>query len=131
MYKSHKIVIPYPDPKPDPNAAYKLAYQKPSKINVVGSYALKTMIKSDDILSVDMIVKMPASIFQEKDFLNYRYFYKRAYYLACLTAGLQSTNHDEFALNFAYMNGNSLHPILVARLNSSMAIVSPNVCELI
>ena len=84
------------------------------------------MIKSDDVLSVDMIVTMPASIFQEKDFLNYRYFYKRAYYLACVAEGLQNTNQNEFTLKFAYLNGNNLHPILVARLNSSMAIASLN-----
>lgn len=124
MHKSHKIVVPFPDPKPDQNAAYKLAYQRPSKINVVGSYALKTIIKSDDVLSIDMVVTMPASIFQEKDFLNYRYFYKRAYYLACIAAGLQGARQKEFVLKFEYLNGNTLHPILVARLNSSTSIIS-------
>jgi hypothetical protein len=119
LHKAHKIVVPFPDPKPDKNAAYKLAYAKPSKINVVGSYAIKTMIKSDSALSVDIVVVMPPSIFQEKDFLNYRYFYKRAYYLACIAAGLQSTAPDEFTWTFEYLNGNSLHPILVAKLNSS------------
>jgi U3 small nucleolar RNA-associated protein 22 len=80
------------------------------------------MIKSDDVLSVDMVVTMPESIFQEKDFLNYRFFYKRAYYLACIAAGLQDTSSDEFILNFKSLNGNSLHPILVARPNSSASI---------
>jgi U3 small nucleolar RNA-associated protein 22 len=126
LHKSHKIAVPFPDPKPDKNAAYKLAYKKPTKINVVGSYALKTMIKSDDTLSVDMVVTMPSSIFQEKDFLNYRYFYKKAYYLACITAGLQSATQDEFTLKFDYLNGNSLHPILVLKINSSESIPSLN-----
>jgi Nrap protein domain 1 len=125
LQKAHKIVVPFPDPKPDQNAAYKVAYRKPSKINIVGSYALKTMIKSDDVLSVDMVVTMPASIFQEKDFLNYRYFYKRAYYLACIAAGLQGTSPEVFTLKFENLNGNSLHPILVARLKSSMSPISP------
>lgn len=111
--------MPYPDPEPERNAAYKLAYAKPSKINVVGSYALKTMIKSEGVLSVDMVVVMPESIFQEKDFLNYRYFYKRAYYLACIAAGLQECAKDEFKLRFEYLNGNTLHPILIAKARSS------------
>lgn len=124
LQKIHKVVVPFPDPKPDPKAAYKVAYERPSKINVVGSYALKTIIKSDDVLSVDMVVTMPASIFQEKDFLNYRYFYKRAYYLACITAGLQDKSPEEFALKFDNLNGNSLQPILVVGLNSSASLLS-------
>lgn len=115
LQKSHKTSIPFPDPKPDKNAAYKLAYAKPSSINVVGSYALKTMVRSDNALAVDMIVKMPDLIFQEKDFLNYRYFYKKAYYLACIAAALQDAVQDEFTLFFEYLNGNSLHPVLVVK----------------
>lgn len=104
--------MPFPEPRPDKGAAYKLAYAKPSSINVVGSYALKTMTKSDGPLSVDMVVVMPLSIFQEKDFLNYRYFYKRAYYLACIAAGLRDTMQKEYDLCFERLHGNSLHPIL-------------------
>jgi len=73
------------------------------------------MVKSDSPLSVDMVVVMPESILQEKDYLNYRYFYKRSFYLACIAASLQDTLQDEFELNFKYLNGNSLHPILVAK----------------
>jgi U3 small nucleolar RNA-associated protein 22 len=76
------------------------------------------MVKSEKSLCVDMIVTMPASIFQEKDYLNYRYFYKRAYYLACLAAGLQTAMAD-FTLEYDYLNGNSLHPILIAKRKSS------------
>ncbi|EKD15098.1 uncharacterized protein L3040_003701 [Drepanopeziza brunnea f. sp. 'multigermtubi'] len=115
LHKSHKITVPFPDPKPDHNAAYKLAYEQPSNINVVGSYASRTMVKSEEVLSVDMVVIMPASIFQEKDFLNYRYFYKRAYYLACIAAGLLNAVQDELSLSFQYLNGNSLQPILTVK----------------
>jgi hypothetical protein len=73
------------------------------------------MVKSDSNLSVDMVVVMPVSIFQEKDYLNYRYFYKRAYYLACIAAGLQQAVQDEFNLAFEYFHGNDLQPILIAR----------------
>jgi U3 small nucleolar RNA-associated protein 22 len=119
LQKSYKITAPFPDPKPDKNAAYKLAYARPSNINIVGSYPLKTMAKSDNALSVDMVVVMPASIFQEKDYLNYRYFYKRAYYLACIAGGLQSAVQEDFSLSFECLNGNSLQTILVAKPNSS------------
>ncbi|KAE9369461.1 pre-rRNA processing protein-like protein Utp22 [Stipitochalara longipes BDJ] len=118
LHKSHRIAIPFPDPKPDKNAAYKLIYAKPSHINVIGSYALKTMVKSDSTLSVDMLVVMPAALFQEKDYLNYRYFYKRAYYLACVAAGLQQSAQKDFSVAFEYLHGNDLHPILVLKPKS-------------
>jgi U3 small nucleolar RNA-associated protein 22 len=73
------------------------------------------MIKSKKALSIDMVVKMPESIFQEKDFLNYRYFYKRAYYIAYIAAGLQESAENEFTLEFEYLNGNDLQPILIAK----------------
>jgi U3 small nucleolar RNA-associated protein 22 len=76
------------------------------------------MVKPDTTLSVDMVVIMPASIFQEKDCLNYRYFYKRSHYLACIAAGLEDSAHDEFALHFEYLNENSLHPILTVKPKS-------------
>ena len=115
IQKSHKIIIPFPSPKPDQSAAYKLSYEKPTNINVVGSYPLKTMTKTasaDSALSIDMVVIMPASIFQEKDYLNYRYYYKRAYYLACIAAGLQQSIQEEYTIKFEYLNGNELHPII-------------------
>jgi U3 small nucleolar RNA-associated protein 22 len=90
-------------------------YAKPSNINVVGSYVLKTMVKSEGVLSIDMVVIMPSSIFQDKDYLNYRYFYKRAYYLACLAAGLQTSVSGQFTLKYEYLHGNTLLPILSLR----------------
>ncbi|KAL3426205.1 nrap protein [Phlyctema vagabunda] len=125
LNKLRKTSIPYPEPKPDQAAAYKLSYAKPANINVVGSYPLKTMVKSDTVLEIDMVVTMPGSIFQEKDYLNYRYFYKRAYYLACIAAGLQESVSKDYALNYEYKNGNSLHPILVVK--SKLLSSLPNI----
>jgi U3 small nucleolar RNA-associated protein 22 len=76
------------------------------------------MTKSESTLFVDMVVVMPVSIFQEKDYLNYRYFYKRAYYLACIAAGLQQYLQEEFNLMFEYFHGNDLQPILIAKPKS-------------
>jgi U3 small nucleolar RNA-associated protein 22 len=52
-------------------------------------------------------------IFQEKDYLNHRYLYKRAYYLACLAAGIKSNRGNKFHLSFDYLHGNHLLPILI------------------
>ncbi|KAI8627596.1 pre-rRNA processing protein utp22 [Xylariaceae sp. FL1651] len=112
--KSNHTAIPYPDPKPTKDCPYKVAFQQPTHINVVGSYASQTMVKSQSSLAVDMIVVMPSSMFSEKDYRDFRYFYKRAFFLAYIAAALR----QQFAgMDFAYttLNGNALLPVLVAR----------------
>lgn len=121
LHKTYKIAAPYPSPPPKDDVKYKLEYAAPANINVVGSYVSRTMVKADS-LRIDMVVVMPSSIFQEKDYLNYRYFYKRAFYLACIAGALRDIVHDEFALSYRYLNDNDLHPVLVVkpvRKNSS------------
>jgi U3 small nucleolar RNA-associated protein 22 len=55
-----KINIPFPDPKPAKDVMYKFSYAKPSYINIVGGYALKTLIKQSEGFSIDLIVSMPS-----------------------------------------------------------------------
>ncbi|RDA85579.1 hypothetical protein CP532_5381 [Ophiocordyceps camponoti-leonardi (nom. inval.)] len=111
----HKLVVPYPDPKPSQDAPYKMAYQKPVQCNVVGSYVSRTMVKTQPAVAVDMVVQMPASLFQEKDYNNMRYFYRRAYYIAYIAVHLRSYQPDSMSLGFELLNDNPLLPILVLR----------------
>ncbi|XXH01096.1 hypothetical protein Hte_007447 [Hypoxylon texense] len=113
--KANRITIPYPDPKPAKDSPYKLSFAKPAQINVVGSWVLQTNVKSQPDLAVDMIIIMPEAIFQEKDYLNMRYFYKRAYYLAYITAQLRKSMGTTMDFAFDHLHGNMLLPILVAR----------------
>ncbi|KAI1428966.1 Nrap protein [Xylaria sp. FL1777] len=112
--KTSRTAIPYPDPKPAKNCPYKVSFEKPAHINVVGSYTSQTMVKSQSNFAVDMIVVMPATLFSEKDYRDYRYFYKRAFFLAYITNALRKKFSD---LDFVYtnLNGNMLLPVLVAR----------------
>lgn len=120
-----KIAIPFPDPRPPKDAKYKLGYAAPSHINVVGSHALKTANRVNGCSELDMVIQMPSSLFQEKDYLNYRFFYKRAYYLACLSAGLKKAHAKEFSIQFQEMHGNALNPSIVIAPKSSSADVKP------
>ncbi len=94
---------------------YKLQYQRPASINAAGSYPLKTATRSDHELVIDLVVTMPGHMFQEKDYLNHRYFYKRAYYLACLAAGIKQSKKHKFNLAFDLMNGNQLQSVLIVQ----------------
>lgn len=107
------VTVPFPDPRPPKDAKYKLEYKKPANINVVGSYALKTASRANRTMDIDMVVMMPAPMFQEKDYLNYRYFYKRAYYLACIAAGLRESLSEGLGLHFRDLGDNPLTPVLV------------------
>ncbi|KAI0880942.1 Nrap protein [Annulohypoxylon maeteangense] len=113
--KSSRITIPYPDPAPAKDAPYKLSFETPAQINVVGSWIQKTNIKSQSDVAIDMIVVMPTSIFQEKDYLNMRYFFKRAYYLAYITSSLRQALGPTMEFTFGHLHGNLLLPILDAR----------------
>ncbi|KAI4597846.1 hypothetical protein KJ359_004123 [Pestalotiopsis sp. 9143b] len=116
--KNGKIKIPYPSPKPGKDSQYKLAFAKPAAFNVGGSYQLRTMVKSQSEFGIDMVVAMPKSLFQEKDFRDRRYFIKRAYYLAKITAALRNSFKGDFDFSFIALHGNSLLPVLSARPKS-------------
>lgn len=113
--KKHKITIPYPEPRPAKDAPYKLSFEKPAQFNVVGSYVAKTMVKSQSQIGVDMVVQMPKSMFQDKDFMNMRYFYRRAYYIAYLAAHVRKELGDSMDFQFELLHENPLLPILVLR----------------
>ncbi|GAO48189.1 Nrap protein [Saitoella complicata NRRL Y-17804] len=116
MSKKHKIQVPFCEPRPSADAQYKFSYRKPANINLVGSYALKTVIKQPEGFNVDVAITMPSEIFQDKDYLNHRYFYKRACYLASLAAGIRKADKKSaFNIEFANLNGDVRRPILVIR----------------
>eukprot|EP00111_Clytia_hemisphaerica_P000734 TCONS_00002157-protein len=71
----------------------KFCFHTPSEIKVVGSFLLKTMIKANH--SIDIAVQMPQAVLHGKDYLNYRYYYKRAIYLSWLAYYLKDWEHTE------------------------------------
>ncbi|KAJ5154111.1 Nrap protein [Penicillium coprophilum] len=107
------LAVPWPEPRPSKDVKYSMAYAKPANINVVGSFALKTGARTLESRPIDLAVTMPSSLFQEKDYVNFRYFHKRAYYIACVAAGIQDTaNTLGFDLKFALQDGDSLRPLI-------------------
>ncbi|EMD68750.1 hypothetical protein GGP41_008750 [Bipolaris sorokiniana] len=113
--QSAGIAIPFPSPRPPKDALYKLQYERPASVNATGSYPLKTATRAEERFAIDLVVTMPKSLFQDKDYLNHRYFYKRAYYLACLAAGIKASKEHKFDLFFDRLNGNQLQSVLVVR----------------
>jgi U3 small nucleolar RNA-associated protein 22 len=110
---THGIVVPFPDPRPSRETKYSVSYAPPTDINVVGSFASRTGTKQTEKYTIDLAVTMPRSLFQEKDYVNYRFFHKRAYYLACLAAGLREAQDLGLDVKFATQEGDSLRPVLI------------------
>ncbi|TFK31610.1 Nrap protein [Crucibulum laeve] len=87
------VSVPYALPLPAEETNWKVAFEKPSDITLVGSWANKVSVKSKDgfKFGVDLALEMPNSLFQEKDYLNGRFFHKRAFYLATIAAAIQAS----------------------------------------
>lgn len=117
-FRDRKTTVPFNDPKPT-NVNYKFGYGKPENVSIVGSFGLKTAIQSPRGLSVDVNVTMPADLFQQKDYLNYRALHKRAFYLGYLTENLKKIFNREnlnfIKLSYHYLHGDSLTPVLKIR----------------
>lgn len=60
MKKKHKIMVPYSHLVPPKDSQYKFKFIKPSAVHIVGSYALKTTIKTKTQFNVDVAVEMPS-----------------------------------------------------------------------
>ena len=115
------VQTPFPSPRPNPAGKNTFSYAKPTEVNVVGSYAIGSALESEGILAVDLAVTMPASIFQNKDFLNYRYFHKRAYYLSCLADGIAQEAGASLDLEYVCLHDNHLQPIILVRSKNAQS----------
>lgn len=114
MLKKNKIVTPFPDPQPAEDALHSFAFEKPTSMHIVGGYGLKTVAKTKTPFNVDVAVEMPSSIFQEKDYANYRYHHKRACYLAVLANAINSSKKN-FDIEYSTLNGDLRRPILLVK----------------
>jgi U3 small nucleolar RNA-associated protein 22 len=124
MLKKNKIVTPFPEPRPSKEALHSFAFQKPTALHIVGGYGLKTLAKQKTLFNVDVAVEMPSSIFQEKDYANYRYHHKRACYLAVLAHAIQTSKKKKFIVEYSTMNGDLRRPILLVKPAGGMVFVS-------
>ncbi|KAF9902688.1 hypothetical protein BX616_001852 [Lobosporangium transversale] len=113
--KKKSITIPFPQPEPASDIQYTFGYSAPPAMHLVGSFPLKAVSKTRCGWSVDVAVEMPEELFQEKDHMNYRYFYKRAYYLAVLAAAIQDkkSGMSSCKTEFSTLNGDQRKPILI------------------
>ncbi|KAJ1719267.1 U3 snoRNP protein, partial [Coemansia biformis] len=110
------ITIPFADPAPAPGLAVKLAFAAPEVVNVVGSYPLGMAVHTHGGFNVDVVVQMPPQLLQERDHLNYRYFYKRAFYVAMVRVRMHKSALNElFDIGFELLRNDTRLPVVVLR----------------
>lgn len=109
---AHKITVPFPHPVPDENSRYPMSFLPPADVSVIGNLYLRAGVGAAEVLDIDLAVTMPKAMFQAKDFRNYRFFHKRAYYIACIAAALKKA-HLPFSMQYGYEHGDSLRPIIL------------------
>lgn len=80
-------------------------FLKPSDIAIIGSYMFDAVISPN--ITVDIMIEMPAKMFQKQDYQNYRYMKKKAIYLAFIAFNIT----DDIAKSKTFMN-DSLRPFL-------------------
>lgn len=113
-YKS-KVKIPFPEPAPKIDSPLKFAFQRPTKIQVAGSWVVSSAALRPEGVDVDLILTMPSDLFQEKDHMNMRYFYKRAFYLATIAAALSTDDSLKIDISFASSEEDVRRPYLLIR----------------
>lgn len=105
--------IPWPThARPPTDIQYSFAYTPPTVVNVTGSWALHNSIKCPEGSGIDLFAEMPGHLFEAKDYLNYRYFHKRAFYLAAV--GSIVAAHSKLGLlpRYQYVHNDPLRPVL-------------------
>ncbi|KAG1721200.1 Nrap protein [Suillus paluster] len=87
------IAVPFAHPLPPRDAKWKVAFEPPSEICVVGSWGngIPVKKKNGSRFGIDLSMEMPETLFQEKDYLDGRFFHKRSYYLAVLARSISTT----------------------------------------
>ena len=111
--QEYDIAIPFPALSTEDTPQVMLEYAKPMGISIVGSYARQTCIKSKGQITIDLVLFIPPHLLQDKDYLDHQYFVKRAYYVACIAAGIRDHQNENIRLCFEYQNDCSLQPVLI------------------
>ena len=105
------VSIPYPSPKLGKDTNLKFKYDIPASLHVSSALHLRMSIKGAPVVKI--IAEMPQDLLQEKDYLNYRAFHKRAFYLAHIASRLKTSLSGDFDLEYALEEGLDLLPGLV------------------
>lgn len=109
--KNGRVAIPFPSPRPAKDSQLKYSSDTPASVSLLSSSTLSLAHQASEAFEID--VQMPASLFQEKDYLNLRAFYKRAFYVSRVASMLKAKFAAELDINFHLKDDIALMPALI------------------
>ena len=95
-----------------------LNFASPSAVDIVGSFLIRTQVRGPGA-NVDMALEMPDSCLDAKDYLNNRYFEKRALYLAVIAEHLEKEVGQQFDVRVSHFRDDERKSMLVLRAKDS------------
>ena len=118
IFEDKKICMPLGDLCQKIEGTY--SFLPPSNVKISGSWLTQTIIKTDSKLRVDLNVEMPAEYFNERDYLNYRYFIKRNIYLSHVYIQLvDMSKYANAKFEFVSDYSSSFKPLLLLEVESN------------
>jgi len=115
MFEKKNLQMPLVDLCKQMEGSY--SYLPPLSSSLVGSCLINTLINSPRI-KVDVCVEMPSEYFNERDYLNYRYFIKRNLYMSHTLAQLMELKkYANVKFELEYSICSSYKPFLVMSFN--------------
>lgn len=116
--------LPYPSTGPADDAKWLMSFLPPSEAQIVGDWVLGTRSsakgkgkKEGKEGTVDLALTIPEGCFQDKDFMNGRYFFKRVYWLGVIGKALEGQLGalGLGSIEWAEEVGSEWKPVLVLR----------------
>ncbi|TXT04376.1 hypothetical protein VHUM_04143 [Vanrija humicola] len=107
---------------------WKLGFEPPAEVFVGGSWAVCGGYKKGkgEAGGVDVVVVMPQAMFSAKDRTAYRYFHKRAHYLAVIYAGLRKAAADSksplHGVELAWEHADARRPVIAIRAGKAQGL---------
>ena len=99
------------------------SFLPPTCIKTIGSLATNTLLKTQKT-SVDISIEMPAEYFNERDYLNYRYFMKRNLYMAHVYLQLiDKKKYSNLKFEFIADYSSTYKPLLLIRLEGLIIFI--------
>ena len=111
--KGNKSVWPLSDSFKIPNGNFK--FVPPVEVFVTGGVASSTQLKTS--LDFDLLLLLPDSFYQAKDYLNARYIVKRTLFLLHIIPKLKKCDFVSL-VKFKYVNKDVLKPVLRVKCKS-------------
>ncbi|KAK6346997.1 hypothetical protein TWF696_007089 [Orbilia brochopaga] len=122
-FRSRGVYVPFAPAIGDVSERQAIVFFPPERLEVGGGLGHRFLPRNNSLPQVvDLIIGMSPSIFYIKDHLEFRYFRKRAVYLAYIASAL-SDQSSRYSYRFDFLDGDELRPIVLVEDPSIKSVI--------